>query len=468
MNPYDHFAHEDDYPDLPYGEACGRLAEALSCKTVYTGPDTTDWSEFERLQALMRESFPHVMGAGTFELVGHSVLITVPGRNPSLEAVQLIAHQDVVPVVPGTEGEWEHGAFEGFLDDEWVWGRGALDIKDMLMAELEAVEYLLARGEKPERTVYLAFGEDEEVRSFGATAVAQAMASRSMRSAFLIDEGTTTFFDGAAYGAPGAVVSDICVSQKGYLDIELTARGEGGHSSNPFGGTSLERLCRAVAAVSAAKPAPELGSIVAGTFRELAPLVTEEPFASLVADVDANARRIAEAAAGVRELYPFVCTTVAVDMLEGASSAANVMPGDCTATINFRLLPGTTGTEVLGLVEKAVEGTGVEARIAHETPAGRIDSVDGAGYAELKESLEHYHPGVAWVPSFVCGGTDSVRYEGVCGSIMRVCPFRPAPEEEARGVHGVNERISRRTYAQGIRVLVRLLQNTAFNVSFRG
>ena len=462
FDPFAHFAHEDDYPDLDRDAACARLAQALACKTVYTGPETTDWAEFDRLQAHLRASFPHVMAAGTFELMGHSVLITVPGADPALEGVQLIAHQDVVPVVPGTEGEWEHGAFSGDLDDEWVWGRGALDIKDMLMAELEAVEYLLGHGRVPRSTIYLAFGEDEEVRSHGATALAAEMARRGVRTQWLIDEGTTTFFDGAAYGAPGCVVSDICISQKGYLDVELTARGEGGHSSNPYGGTSLERLCRAVATVCDHKPAPELGAIVAGTFRALAPHITEPPFAGLVGDVDGNAARIAEAAAGARELYPFVCTTVAVDMLEGASSAANVMPGDVSATINYRLLPGTTGAGVLAGIERLLEGTGVEARIAHETPAGRVDSAEGPGYAELREALEHYHPGVAWVPSFVCGGTDSVRYEGVCGSIMRVCPFRPAPEEEARGVHGVNERISRRVYAQGIRVLIRLLEHTAF------
>lgn len=466
MNPYDYFAHEDDYAGLDYDGACERLAAALSCKTVYLGEEETDWGEFERLQALIRDSFPHVAAEGTFELVGHSVLICVPGAEPGLEAVQLIAHQDVVPVVPGTEDAWEHGAFEGHLDSEWVWGRGALDIKDMLMAELEAVEYLLARGEKPARPIYLAFGEDEEVRSHGATALAQLMAERGMRSAFLIDEGTTTFFDGDAYGAPGAVVSDICISQKGYLDIELLSKGKGGHSSNPFGGTSLERLCRAVAAVADAVPMPELNSIVMGTFRELAPLITEEPLATLCQDVMLNRQEIAEEAARKKELYPFVCTTVAADMIEGGSSAANVMPGDCAATLNIRVLPGTTSAIVLGRVRQAAKKFGVEARIAHKTPAGRVDSVDGPGYAELKESLSHFHPGVAWIPSFVCGGTDSVRYEGVCGSIMRVCPFRPAPEEEARGVHGVNERISRRTYAQGIRVLIRLLENTAFNVSF--
>ena len=142
------------------------------------------------------------------------------------------------------------------------------------------------------------------------------------------------------------------------------------------------------------------------------------------------------------------------------------MPGTIRAIINFRLLPGVTGQEVLARVKELVDGTGVDVRIAHETPAGRIDSVDGAGYTQLKEALEHYHPNVVWVPSFVCGGTDSVRYEDVCGSILRVCPFRPAPEEESRGVHGVNERISRRAYAQGVRVLVRLLENTAFSVGF--
>ena len=466
LDVYEHYANEDDYSELDYDAACRRLAKALSCKTVYTTPETTDFAEFERLQEHLKSSFPRVMEAGCFELVGHSVLITVPGTEPELDGVQLIAHQDVVPVVPGTEGQWEHGAFSGDMDDEWVWGRGALDIKDMLMAELEATEYLLSKGIKPRRTIYLAFGEDEEVRSHGATALAAEMGRRGIRTAFLVDEGTTTMFDGAAYGAPGVVVSDICLSQKGYLDLRLIARGRGGHSSNPFGGTSLERLCRAVARLCENKPAPILTTLVAGTFEALAPQITQEPFANLASDVPGNAGRIALEASGVRDLYPFVATTVAVDQLEGSSAAANVMPGDVSCTINFRLLPGVTADEVADMIRGLVDDMEIEVEVAHYTPAGRMDSTDGAGYAELKESLEHFHPGVAWVPSFVCGGTDSVRYEGVCGSIMRVCPFRPAPEEETRGVHGVNERISRRTYAQGIRVLIRLLENTAFSREF--
>ena len=458
FDPYDYFAHEGDYPDLDVGGACARLAEAIRCRTIWQG-DRTDWAEFDRLQALVRASFPHVMAAGTFELVGHSVLIRIPGSEPELAAAQLIAHQDVVPVAPGTEGAWEHDAFEGFMDETYVWGRGALDIKDMLMGELEATEYLLAHGARPRRTIVLAFGEDEEVRSTGATALAATMEERGWRSAWLLDEGTTTFSDGAAWGAPGCVLTDICLSQKGYLDLELACDGTPGHSSNPFGGTSLEHLCEAVARLSAARPEPELTPIASELFRQLSPHISSEPMRTLVADVDANADALARECAKVRELHPFVCTTMAVDQLEGGSAAANVMPGPVRAVVNLRLLPGTTADEVLALAERAVEGTGARVRVLHATPAGRVDSVDGPGYAELREAFEHFHPGAVVVPSIVCGGTDSVRYERVCGSILRVCPFRPLPEEEAR-IHGTNERIPKRVYAQGIRLLVRLLEHT--------
>ena len=89
----------------------------------------------------------------------------------------------------------------------------------------------------------LAFGEDEEVDSHGVrTALAAELARRGVHAAFSLDEGVTTFSDAGPYGAPGVTLIDVCLSQKGYLDVRLRARGAGGHSSNPFGGTSLERL----------------------------------------------------------------------------------------------------------------------------------------------------------------------------------------------------------------------------------
>ena len=461
--PYAHFAHEGDYPELDKDAACRRLARALAQRTVYTTPEGTDFAPFERLQGLMREGYPRLMAAASLELVGHSVLITLEGTRPDLPGILLLAHQDVVPVAEGTEGLWEHPPFSGHLDDEWVWGRGALDIKEMLMGELEACELLLARHGRPARTIWLCFGEDEEVTSRGACALAAELGRRGAHAAFSLDEGVSTFSDGAAWGAPGEVLGDVCLSQKGYLDLRLTAAGAGGHSSNPFGVTLLERFCRAVSSVAGALPHPLPTPLVSHAFSLLADKVTQEPLRSLARGGGRRAEALARAAARVPSLYPLVTTTMAVDMLDGGSSAANVMPGDVSATVNFRLLPPDTAEDVMSWVVPALEGTHVTAEVVHETPAGRMDEPRGMGYDALLGVLGRYHPGVTFLPSIVCGGTDSVRYEAVCDSLLRFTPFRPAPSELSRGVHGTNERISRRAYAQGIRVICALLEATALS-----
>lgn len=151
---------------------------------------------------------------------------------------------------------------------------------------------------------------------------------------------------------------------------------------------------------------------------------------------------------------------MAPNVLEGSSTTANVLPADVSCAVNFRLLPGVTAEGVVRLAREAVGDPEVKVELLHATPAGRQDSPEGMGYAELREAIGHFHPGVVVVPSMVCGGTDSVRYEGVCGSILRFCPARPTPSEEAGGVHGVNERISRRTFRQSSRLLVMLLEKT--------
>ena len=458
-DPCAHFAHEDDYPGLDLEGAARRLGAVLALRTVYDTPQTTDFAPFDALYDLIRTSYPLISHLGHTERVGRSILITVEGAEPELPAALLLAHQDVVDVVPGTECLWEHDPFGGHVDEEWVWGRGALDIKEMLMGELEALEHLLSLHGRPRRTVILAFGEDEEVSSLGATALAAELERRGVHAAFSLDEGVSTFADAAPYGAPGTVVSDVCLSQKGYLDLRLTVRGEGGHSSNPFGGTSLERLCVAIARLAEHPLPPRLIGPVASTFEALAPLVSTEPVSSLVSDVEGNANELARYAASVRALHPLVCTTMAVDQIGGSSPAPNVMPADATATLNLRLLPGTTVEDVLAWASGLV-GPEVEVEVLHATPAGRVDESGGLGYDELVEVMGRYHPGTLVVPSIVCGGTDSVRYERVCDRLLRMTPFRPAPAELARGLHGVNERIARRAYAQGIRVLLALLERT--------
>ena len=151
----DFFAHEDDFPDLDSAGAAERLSRAVQCRTVnYADHSLTDFGEFDKLHALIRDSYPHVMAAGTFEVIGHhSLLITLPGSDPALRPCLFMSHQDVVPVVEGTEDDWTHPAFSGAIAGGYIWGRGTLDIKNQVFGCLEAAEYLLSHGKTFARTV---------------------------------------------------------------------------------------------------------------------------------------------------------------------------------------------------------------------------------------------------------------------------------------------------------------------------
>ena len=106
--------------------------------------------------------------------------------------------------------------------------------------------------------MYLAFGEDEETFNTGSLAMAELLESRGVELEFLLDEGGGNIEDGAIYGAPGVMTCGIHLAEKGYADLTVRARGQGGHSSNPFGGSSLQRLAQAIAAICATAQAAEM------------------------------------------------------------------------------------------------------------------------------------------------------------------------------------------------------------------
>ncbi len=126
---------------------------------------------------------------------------------------------DVVPVEPGSAGAWQHPPFSGAIADGFVWGRGTLDDKVSVLATLEAIELLLADGFTPERTIYLAFGHDEEIDGrHGAAAIAAVLAERGVRLGFTLDEGGIIAHDIVPGVAPPVAL--IGVAEKGYLSLK--------------------------------------------------------------------------------------------------------------------------------------------------------------------------------------------------------------------------------------------------------
>ena len=454
-----YFSGEARYPDLDAEGAAARLSEAIRCQTVnHADHSLTDFSPFDRLQELMRRGFPHVMRSGSFELIGHAVLITIPGTDAELRPCLYMSHQDVVPVVAGTEKDWRFGAFSGAVAEGYIWGRGALDIKEMVFGILEAAEYLLSRGRRFRRTAYLAFGDDEETLNLGARAIAETLESRGVRLEFLLDEGCCGIEDGACFGAPGQAISLVELMEKGYADLELSVESPGGHSSRPFGGSSLEHLARAITAIADAPFPARLPEPMAAAFEVLAPWITEEPLRSLVRDVRGNAGAIAAFCAGRPESFPFVTTTIAPTMIEGGSSACNVLPQTMWAVINFRLNEGDSAEAVLAHCRRAVGDERVRLRFLQANDPSAVARRDGYGYRTLLEALQPFFPELLFVPAMTVGATDARCYERICDCCLRCSPFMTSAEEARSGVHGTNERLPLRSYAQGIRVLIRLME----------
>lgn len=459
----DYFTQEQDYADLDTAAAIQHFQAAIRCKTInYADHSLTDYSEFDKLHQLFKESYPTLMAKSTFECIGHhSVLITIPGTDPSLKPALFMAHQDVVPIVPGTEQDWIHDAFSADIVDGILWGRGSLDVKCQVIGTLEAADYLLSKGTAFERTTYLAFGDDEETLGTGASAIANELKRRGVSLEFLVDEGGGGIVSATPYGAPEHALTEICLMEKGFTNISVLAKSEGGHSAFPFGGSSLGRVSQAVARIVEHPFPAKLGSVAIAAFKYMAPYISEEPLKTLCQDVEANAQAIADYCLTKRELFPYVTTTIAPTMISGGSSASNVMPHNVEAIINCRVAQDMTCDEVLAHAKAAV-GSDIDVELSLERAGNpsKVTPSDSYGLQKLMDTLHRYLADVIALPTMTVGGTDARKYEIVCDNCLRYCPFIGEPADVKMGVHGTNERIPLRSFIQGIRIMIHLMEHT--------
>ncbi len=452
------FAHESDYPDFPSKRAVEHLRDALRFPTVsHLDTSKTDYSAFDAFHLFLRVSYPHIVSACVWETIGHSLLLKLPGSTPSLRPALFMAHQDVVPIKSGTEKNWQHAPFSGDLADGFIWGRGALDIKEMLTGILESAEYLLASGRQFRRTTYLFFSEDEETCSTGVRAAAALLKERGVELEFVLDESSGDIMDAADYGAPGTYVCTVGTYEKGYVDMKLSVHAPGGHSSNPFHGTSLGILSQSIAAILEHMPQAHISGSVRETLRRLRPVITDPEMMDLVDRQDEAG--LLRWFLSRENLYHLVTTTAAPTMIKGGSAAGNVMPQDMEAVINFRLTPYDTPQSLLEHCRKLVDSR-VELSLVQQIGASRPSDTDGYGYRMLIPVLEHYFDRLVFIPVQNRGATDARHFESVCSSVFRFGPFLEEEAISGEGIHGTNERISVRAYLQGIRVLTGLMEKT--------
>lgn len=457
-NHREFYSNTGDYADMDYAGAAAHLSNAIQFNTTsYADTTLIDYGEFDKFHDFLKTTYPAIMHVASFELIDKSVLIRIEGRDSSLKPGLMMAHQDVVPVVKGTENDWLHGPFSGDISEGFIWGRGALDIKVMLIAIMETVSYIIQKRGVPNRTTYLAFGQDEETLNLGAHGVALELKKRGVDLEFVLDEGGSAILEGDMFGAPERYFSTIDCYEKGYLDLKLSVQSAGGHSSCPMGGTSLGKLATAISRIVGMDYPKRLQEITVEQLNSIKDFVTEEPMKTLLSDIESNEQKIVEYFLTKRELFPTVQTTCAPTMISGGSNGANVMPQNMEAVINFRLAQGDTVESILSEISEVVDGLADFSVIQGNDPS-RVSRYDGFGYSVLKQTLDHYYEDLNFVPGFSTGATDARHYELVCDTCLRYSPFIEDREISRTGVHGTNERISIEAYEQGLRCMAKFFE----------
>ncbi|GAA5058294.1 M20/M25/M40 family metallo-hydrolase [Nocardia callitridis] len=457
-----------------------RLAEALRCRTVSAeatasaeslespeGIDNTRptdatasavTAEFTRLGAHVERSFPLVHAELELTRFGHSRLYRWAGTDPEHTAAILLAHLDVVPV--GDVESWTRPPFDGVVDDEYIWGRGAIDDKSRVLAILEAVESALAEGVRPHHTIYLAFGHDEEVfGDEGAVRIAAHLRAAGVRADLLLDEGGV-IAEGLAFGV-NKPVATIMVGEKGYATVRLSVSDKGGHSSMPGRQTAVGRIARAVGRIQDHPLPLRLTPVIADMLDRLR-LVLSQPRSGALGLARKAEPLLTRVLAARPQTEALVRTTTAPTVIRGGVKA-NVLPQSAEALVNFRILPGDTVQTILTHCRKVVRDKQVHIELVGLASEPSATTGPGPAFELVAEITRDVVPGCAVTSGIVPGATDSRHYDGLAGTR---CNFAPIilNERELASIHGTDERLSRLNYARLIEFNRRLITRLARSV----
>jgi carboxypeptidase PM20D1 len=422
----------------PAGDsAVFHMSRAIQIKTVSRG-DTLpiDTAEFVAFRQFLEGSYPLIHRQLKRQVFNEfSYLYEWKGKDSSLAPRVLMAHQDVVPVEGAAEKNWTVSSFGGVIKNDTIWGRGAVDDKSSLVAIMEAVEKLLQQGFVPARTIYLAFGHDEEVAGKrGARAISQWMREQKIRPALVLDEGGQ--IDTEHFKDLGRPVAIIATGEKGYTNIDLSVEIPGGHSSMPIKETAIDVLNKAIAAIREKQIPGTITPVVEEMIRR-----TNAPGPFLQRMVTQNlwltTPLVKWEMEKSKETNALIHTTLVPTIVQ-AGIKDNVIPTIAKATFNSRILQGQTSDEVLSFVKKAVNDERVV--ITKQTKSlfepTTVTSFTHPAFIEIEKIIRKSMPNVLVTPYLWLGATDSRYFRDFSEAVLNFSAI-----QNMKGFHGIDERI---------------------------
>lgn len=434
-------------------KAADHLAQMVRIPTVSSRKESEQNPEaFEAFRALLHTLYPRVAAACPRERIGNTGLLYHWKGRKSDAPVVLMAHYDVVP--PGDKSAWEKPPFCGEIDENGVlWGRGTLDTKGTLCGILEAAEALLENGFTPEQDVYFSFSGDEEIMGPSAPAIVDELEKRGIRPSLVLDEGGA-IVEGAFPGVKEkTAVVGIC--EKGQMDVELSIRSKGGHTSAPPPKTPVASLCRAVERMekhpfpASLTPAAREMFQVLGRYSSFGLKLV---FANLWLFLPLL-KKICTLSGG--ELNALMRTTCCFTKMEG-SQAANAIPTEARMTANLRMVRGDTMERCEAYIRKQIRDPDIQVRRIQGSDPSPYSPSKGPAWEVVRSSIRETWPNAITAPYMMMACSDSRHFCRICDHVLRFSAMELSKEERGE-IHGLNERIPTEKVGKAAEFFTRIL-----------
>jgi carboxypeptidase PM20D1 len=430
-----------------------KFKEMIKVKTISYNVESDNFESFIKLKNVMKDLFPNVFKVMKIkEFKGESIILKWTGKSQDKPLV-LMSHIDTVPAV---NVDWQFDPFSGEIVDGEIFGRGTLDTKSTVFGFYQACEELINQGYVPEHDVYLASSTDEETSGFGAELTVEWLKNNHVKPFLVVDEGGTVLSNSLpSLTRPMAVVG---ILEKGYVDIKLTAKSFGGHSSTPPKNTPIARLSALVNDIEHHFPLKtKMIKEVEAIFKTAAPSmkgINKYLFANMWLFKGLLTRILPKLSPFGRAL---LSTTVAFTMMKG-SDAENVIPAEAWMIANLRTHPIQDVDESFKVIQKLAKKYNVEAEIISFRETSKTVDIAGEGYKYLASIIKKTFPDAIVSPYIMLGGTDCRFYSEISDAALRFSPVR-MDNEELKKIHGNNESIKINSLVEATNFYQELIKN---------
>ena len=332
------------------------------------------------------------------------LIATWPGSDPKLKPLVISGHMDVVEAKPA---DWKRDPFTPVVENGFLFGRGASDMKLDNALAIAALIALRQRGYHPKRTIVAAFSGDEETTMATSQVIVRRLAGSEM--VINLDFDGNGMLDEAS-GKP--LYWTWQGAEKGYADFELSVTNPGGHSKMPRRDNAINQLAAALVRIGEYHFAPEQNPLTRAYFERASAIEQDQ---KLAAAMRAFARDPADqAAVATLTSYPDtigkIGTTCVATMVSGGH-AINALPQRATANVNCRIFPGHGRAEIMAVLARVIADPAVGLRDVTEGATDSPASPMRADFiAASTKAIHSVYPGVPVVPNMATGASDCMWY----------------------------------------------------------